>query len=198
MYKIITKDSIVRYVDPEIIDENGVWKNSIFDPNVTTLNSEIFYSEYLPKYFRIKKWTYKNKKFMILPEYEKQIIDDVKKDAIEKIDNDTSQKILSGFSYEIDSEIFHFSYDMYDQQNFSDYANMILSGNNISSIYVNAYKDSEVTQFEFENDQFMDLYINGALKHKMQTIEDGKTRKAEIMNMEHLDDIEIKLTEWNL
>ena len=44
----------------------------------------------------------------------------------------------------------------------------------------------------------MDLYINGALKHKMQTIEDGKTRKAEIMNMEHLDDIEIKLTEWNL
>ncbi len=42
------------------------------------------------------------------------------------IDAQTSAAILAGFSYEVEGEALHFSYDSFDQQNFSDTANACL------------------------------------------------------------------------
>ena len=45
---------------------------------------------------------------------------------IADIDHKTSALIRDGFDYEIEGETLHFSYDMFDQQNFADTANACL------------------------------------------------------------------------
>lgn len=41
-------------------------------------------------------------------------------EAIVKVDKITSEKILDGFDYAVNGEVYHFSYDMADQQNFAE------------------------------------------------------------------------------
>ena len=64
------------------------------------------------------------------PEKPAPTLDEAKAAAVARIDRETSEAILAGFEYEIDSggsaETLHFSYDSFDQQNFADSANVAL------------------------------------------------------------------------
>lgn len=117
---------------------------------------------------------------------------------IAQIDDETSKAILSGFDYTINDVIYHFSYDAFDQQNFSDTANMCqlaLSGTEglPTSVTWNSYlKDGTLVQQEFNAQEFLKLYTSGAMVHKATQMAIGGQRKAAVQSAstkEELDNI---------
>ena len=106
---------------------------------------------------------------------------------IADIDHKTSALIRDGFDYEIEGETLHFSYDMFDQQNFADTANACLLAKSgvpglPQSVTWNAYKaDGSLVRLELDADQFLALYTAGALAHKASCMEAGGKEKAAVM-----------------
>lgn len=100
------------------------------------------------------------------------------------IDAQTSAAILAGFEYEVDGENLHFSYDAFDQQNFSDTANaclMLKAGAQglPESVTWNAYNaDGELVRLVLTADAFLALYAGGALAHKAARMAEGGAKKA--------------------
>lgn len=105
---------------------------------------------------------------------------------IADIDRKTSALIREGFDYEVNGETYHFSYDMFDQQNFADTANaclMVKSGlpGLPRSVTWNAYRaDGTLVRLELTADEFLALYAGGALAHKAACMEHGGAKKAEL------------------
>lgn len=104
---------------------------------------------------------------------------------IQQIDMETSEAIIAGFDYEIRNREYHFSYDRDDQQNFADTANACLlkrSGAFGLPDYVtwNGYEDGELARLELSSDEFISLYVSGALAHKNACMAEGGRRKAEL------------------
>lgn len=136
--------------------------------------------------------------------------DEVKTAALSRIDSATSAAILAGFGYEIGGEIFHFSYNHDDQQNFSDTFNGVamkkLMGfeNLPETIDWNGWRN-HTTNFKGElviltltPDDFLSLYTQGALVHKQTHLEIGKQRKKAVENASSVDEINNLLKEWNI
>ncbi|MFG6375683.1 MAG: hypothetical protein K1W05_07100, partial [Desulfovibrio sp.] len=98
---------------------------------------------------------------------------------IADIDHKTSALIRDGFDYEIEGETLHFSYDMFDQQNFADTANACLLAKSgvpglPQSVTWNGYKaDGSLVRLALDADQFLALYTAGALAHKAACMEAG-------------------------
>lgn len=112
----------------------------------------------------------------------------VRADARAAIDAETSADILAGFDYAIDPgtgtpETLHFSYDAFDQQNFSDTANaclMLKAGAHglPESVTWNAYRpDGELVRLTLSADAFLALYVGGALAHKAACMATGGAKK---------------------
>lgn len=103
--------------------------------------------------------------------------------ARDAIDAETSAAILSGFDYVVDGESLHFSYDSFDQQNFSDTANaclMLKSGTQglPESVTWNAYRSNgELVRLDLTADAFLALYTGGALAHKAACMAEGGAKK---------------------
>lgn len=106
---------------------------------------------------------------------------------IADIDRKTSALIRDGFDYEVNGETYHFSYDMFDQQNFADTANACLLAKSgvpglPQSVTWNAYKaDGSLARLTLDADQFLALYTAGALAHKAACMEAGGQEKAAVM-----------------
>lgn len=106
---------------------------------------------------------------------------------IADIDHKTSALIRDGFDYEIEGETLHFSYDMFDQQNFADTANACLLAKSgvpglPQSVTWNGYKaDGSLVRLALDADQFLALYTAGALAHKAACMEAGGQEKAAVM-----------------
>ena len=112
----------------------------------------------------------------------------VRADARAAIDAETSADILAGFDYAIDPgtgtpETLHFSYDAFDQQNFSDTANaclMLKAGAHglPESVTWNAYRaNGELVRLVLTADAFLALYVGGALAHKAACMATGGAKK---------------------
>lgn len=103
--------------------------------------------------------------------------------ARQDIDIDTSTAILAGFDYMVGNELLHFSYDAFDQQNFADTANACLALRSgvsgvPSSVMWNAYTaDGELLRLDLTPEDFLALYINGALTHKASCMAVGGAQK---------------------
>lgn len=132
------------------------------------------------------------------PEEETERLKMIKESKILQIDSETSKAILSGFDYTINGVVYHFSYDSFDQQNFSDTANMCqlaLSGTEglPTSVTWNSYlKDGTLVQQEFDAQSFLKLYTSGAMVHKATQMAIGGQRKAAVQlasTKEELDNI---------
>lgn len=99
------------------------------------------------------------------------------------IDAETSAAILAGFDYAVDGETLHFSYDSFDQQNFSDTANACLmlkagAAGLPESVDWNAYRTGgELVRLTLTADEFLGLYAGGALAHKAACMAAGGARK---------------------
>ncbi len=142
------------------------------------------------------------------PEKPAPTLDEAKAAAIVRIDKETSEAILAGFEYEIDSgdsaETLHFSYDSFDQQNFADSANVALLSLNASpqaeglpaSVTWNAYRNhtpeggGELVRLTLDPQGFLALYTGGALAHKAAKMEEGGRRKAAVAAAESVEDVE--------
>ena len=132
------------------------------------------------------------------PEPEPVPLEELKSRKLAEIDAETSAVILAGFDYEINGVSYHFSYDAFDQQNFSDTANMCqlaLSGTEglPTSVTWNSYlKDGTLVQQEFNAQEFLKLYTSGAMVHKATQMAIGGQRKAAVQSAstkEELDNI---------
>lgn len=115
---------------------------------------------------------------------------------VSQIDSETSSSILAGFDYEIDGVTYHFSYDSFDQQNFSDTANMcqlaMLSPEGLpSSVVWNSYlPDGTLVQQIFDAHTFLDLYTQGAMVHKSTQMSIGGQRKATVQAATTIEEVE--------
>lgn len=141
-----------------------------------------------------------NNKFIIkaIPE---PSLEELKEQKIKQIDKETSESILSGFTYKIKDKERFFSYDSFDQQNFADAANgaiLSLMQSTMSNIptevewnsYVGEEKTLEVIILTAT--EYLDLYTNGVLVHKNTKMEIGKQRKLQVQaaqTKEELDNI---------
>lgn len=131
----------------------------------------------------------------------------VRKEALSRIDSETSSAILAGFEYTIDNETLHFSYDSFDQQNFADTANgALLALQNVegvpTSVTWNGYRNhtkeqkGELVRLTLNVSKFLDLYVKGALAHKDTQMELGGKRKAIISNCTTVESIEMYMKSW--
>ena len=139
----------------------------------------------------------------------KQPIEELHHTTLSLIDSITSQAILSGFDYEINGEVLHFSYDQFDQTNFNQTANIAtLSLSGVEGlpqeITWNAYRNytketgGELVRITLSSTQFIDLYVNGASKHKATQKEIGGQRKAQIKLCYTKEEIDALLQEWGI
>lgn len=122
-----------------------------------------------------------------LAEYNK--LENVKARALAQIDDATSARILAGFAFQSAGQDtpLHFSYDLFDQQNFSDAANAALLAQAGTqgvpeSVGWNAYHTDtgELVRLTLTPSQFLTLYVAGALAHKAACMEAGGTKKAAV------------------
>lgn len=100
------------------------------------------------------------------------------------IDEETSAAILAGFSYEVAGQELHFSYDAFDQQNFSDTANACLiamsgAGDGLpTAVTWNGYDgEGNLVRVTLTAEEFLKLYA-AALNHKAACMAAGGARKA--------------------
>ena len=136
--------------------------------------------------------------------------DEVKTNTLSLIDSTTTRNIISGFYYTINGEQLHFSYNIEDQQNFSDTFNGIamkkLMGfeNLPETIDWNGWRNhttnfkGELVVLTLTPDDFLNLYTQGALVHKQTHLEIGKQRKKAVENASSVDEINNLLKEWNI
>ena len=123
-------------------------------------------------------------------------LEELKADKVIQIDSETSAAILAGFEYTIDGTSYHFSYDIFDQQNFSDTANMCqlaLAGTPglPSSVVWNSYLlDGTLVQQTFDAQSFLALYTAGAMQHKATQMTIGGQRKAKVWAAQTKEEIE--------
>lgn len=128
-------------------------------------------------------------------------LEELKEQKIKQIDKETSESILSGFTYTIKDKERFFSYDSFDQQNFADAANTALLSqmqSNVKTIptnvnwnsYVGEEKELEIITLDAS--EFLDLYVKGAMTHKATQMAIGGQRKAAVQlasTKEELDNI---------
>lgn len=122
-----------------------------------------------------------------------------------QIDAETSAAILAGFDYEVDVEVLHFAYDTNDQQNFADTANMVnfsLQGvpGVPESIPWNGWKieknedgaevSRSLVRLDLDANDFLALYMQGAMMHKATLMERGGQRKAQVDAAITLEELE--------
>ena len=121
---------------------------------------------------------------------------EIKADKVSQIDAETSAAILAGFDYTINGTSYHFSYDSFDQQNFSDTANMCqlaLAGTPglPTSVVWNSYlPDGTLVQQTFDAQSFLALYTAGAMQHKATQMAIGGQRKAKVWAAQTKEEIE--------
>lgn len=141
-------------------------------------------------------------------------LEEVKADAVKKVDNATSAAILAGFDYETDLgtgviETLHFSYDSFDQQNFADSANVVtLAMSGVEglpeSVTWNAYRNwttesgGELVRLTLTPATFLELYTVGALTHKSTQMEIGGARKKAVEAAESVEAVLALLAQWGL
>ena len=190
MHQLIIKDGIAVYVDA-VLKETGTFSNGRFDPTTRTDNATVITVAQLPDFFEIGQFNWDGEKLIPKLEYEADIIDAIAKKKIAEIDADTSKNIQSGFDCAVNGTSYHFSYDIFDQQNFSDsanVANLIRSGVEglPQSTPWNAYKNwtpesgGELVQLVFTADSFIQLYTAGALVYKQSCMAAGAERKKAV------------------
>ena len=176
--------------------------------------------EYKDLYVKVSKYAneHPNQVFSEeIPEspVEEKTFSQVKEEVLEKIDRETSNAIVTGFDYDMNTgskiETLHFSYDSFDQQNFADTSNVALmsllssfialstgeQANSIpTSVTWNAYKNynketgGELVRLNLNAQEFLDLYLNGALVHKATQMEIAGQRKEKVTIAQTIEELE--------
>ena len=92
------------------------------------------------------------------------LLDEFKASKKEELNQICGTQITNGFSAELNGEIYSFSYDVDNQQNFSD-TMRLFENNMIDSIGWNAYVGEEKIRIQLNKIEFTQVYLAG-VKHK--------------------------------
>ena len=137
-------------------------------------------------------------------------LEEVRAKAVAAIDAETSAVITAGFDYDINGETLHFSYDTNDQQNFADTGNaatlatmgvpgvprsVIWNGWKVEKDADGAALSRSLVRLTLSVNEFLALYMSGALAHKAACMECGGQRKAAVEAAQTLDEIQALLGE---
>lgn len=95
---------------------------------------------------------------------EDELLEERKLVKKEELSNICSSKIIDGFSLTLSGTKYSFSYDVDNQQNFSD-TMRLFENNMIDSIGWNAYVGEEKKRIQLSKEEFMEVYLAG-VKHK--------------------------------
>lgn len=163
-----------------------------FDDSYVIIKNELPYhvpniEGYEDEWKSVSEYAKNNPEKVSVEERKSITLENLKESKKTSIDYETRNKIYNGFNYVIDGLEYHFSYDVIDQQNYADDANLILyqkySGiEPISIISRTGYSipDNNPVSFQFKGSEFLDLYYNGALAHKNKALKEGKERKLKV------------------
>lgn len=136
---------------------------------------------------------------------ERPTLEEAKVENLRKVIEETEGAILAGFDYIVDGQILHFSYQYNDQQNFSDTANMATFGKMgvpgvPETVTWNGWlieKDTEGKEVDrslvlvtLSNDEFLALYMQGALAHKAKQMTIGSERKGKVEAATTIEELE--------
>jgi hypothetical protein len=114
---------------------------------------------------------------------------------IAQVDAETSTAIFAGFDYEVAGQTYRFSYGELDQQNFADTANMatfslmqmpgvpgqvVWNGWLVERDEAGNELRRELERLTLTVQEFLALYMQGALAHKVSKMEEGSRRKEEL------------------
>ena len=147
-------------------------------------------------------------------EAELNSLSNVRSRALTSVDAATSAAILAGFDYETDPgtgtpEKLHFSYDSFDQQNFSDSAIAMQLGAATASDAIptstpwNAYRNytpetgGELVVLQLTAASFLPLYA-AALNYKATKMAEGSARKALVESADSVEAVQALLARWEL
>lgn len=132
-----------------------------------------------------------------------------------RVDQDTSEKIMGGFDYVMDigqgEETLHFSYDKFDQGNFTDSATVILYMSHPvndpqtlpTEVSWNAYRNykpetgGELVVLKLNQQKFLPIY-NAALNHKTKFLAEGGRKKAQIEAATTAKEVTDLMTGWGI
>lgn len=125
-------------------------------------------------------------------------LDSLKAEKIREIDDACSRAILAGFWYIYEGEKLHFSYDVFDQQNFADTANnslaLIIEGRVDVEVRWNAYTDiehSNLLVLSLNPNQFLEIYQQGAsFGHKAVLMEKAGVLKELVKTAQTAEEVE--------
>lgn len=92
------------------------------------------------------------------------LLSELKVSKKEELNQICGTQIINGFSAELNGEIYSFSYDVDNQQNFSD-TMRLFENNMIDSIGWNAYAGKEKVRIQLNKEEFTQIYLAG-VKHK--------------------------------
>ena len=181
------------------------------NPDDTTVPPNI-HTEFDPLYQKLAAYAQEHPDKVTVRYPHVPTLDEVKSNAIQRIDSETSAAILAGFDYAVDTgtgtpETLHFSYDNFDQQNFADTANMALLNLTMpssldgeltvpTSVTWNAYRNyiaetgGELVRLVLNTFSFLDLYTNGALAHKALKMEIGGQKKEKVESATSIEEVQ--------
>lgn len=194
-YAMFVKAGLYPYWNYGIEYQKG--QRIVFDDILYEVQKDVLSTEEFPPIKDIKRATYRPLFTNIEnPEYPSSTLDELKQNKITQIDKETSDSIFAGFNYKINDQEYHFSYDALDQQNFADTANMCqlaLSGAEglPTSVTWNSYlEDNTLVQQVFNANEFLELYVKGAMVHKATQMSIGGQRKAAVQSATTKEEIE--------
>lgn len=138
-----------------------------------------------------------------------QNLEMLKAECAAKVDKATSDAILGGFETTVKTdkgeEELHFSYDQFDQGNFTDTAVAASAGNAAlpTSIQWNGYRvtegegKGELVLLTLSAAEFLPIYA-AALNHKAEKMTIGGGRKAYLEAATSIDEVRTLMGEWGL
>jgi hypothetical protein len=181
---------------------------TVFNPNTNTWNNVEDHRQYMSEEGKLLGGTpywLSGDSFDSEPRYMKELgplpagalltaplktLSQAKTSKIEAINIETSQKITAGFIY----KGYEYSYDRDDQQNFSDMAvsaQSKVSSGDISTVAWNSYRPNVTVVVQiFTPLEFLDLYMNGALKHKYSQLDTARNRKEAVRRATTVSEVE--------
>lgn len=118
-------------------------------------------------------------------------------EAAKKVINQYSTRaIFYGFWYEFHDENYFFTYDLYDQQDFSDNAILALSGEDTSLLA--RTEANEMIKINLSPNEMLALHKYALKVHKQTYIDLSLERKNEILNIHSETELKEKMNEYGL
>lgn len=116
--------------------------------------------------------------------------------ALSCVKEEASQRIFFGFDYELDGESWFFTYDLFDQQNFSENAILAGSGETVSVFARDC--GGYLAELQMEPEKYLELYKYAVQEHKQAIMRESLQRKEQIRNAESEEAIRSLLDGWGL